>query len=103
MAGYEVTAEQLRQIATEMTNKNSELQSELDKFMSAAQGAASSWQGQAATAFQQLSIAFEGDSKKLNDSLLQIAEMVNETEKGYVTQEQAAQDSMSNITGALGG
>jgi len=103
MDGYEVTAEQLQQMATEMDERNADLQSQLDRFMSSAQQVASSWQGSAASAFQQLSVAFEGDSKKLNDALLQISEMTRETQKGYVTQEQAAQDNISNISGALGG
>jgi WXG100 family type VII secretion target len=102
MAGYQTGHAELMRAAGDLETGNADLMQQLSQFISAAEGIAGSWQGAAATAFQNLQQRFANDSTTLNNKLLEIAEQVSGTATAYQAQEDAAQSSLSNITNALG-
>jgi WXG100 family type VII secretion target len=102
MAGYEAGAPELKQAAKQMEDANANLQGQLSKLASEVEGIAGSWRGDAHTAFQTLMGRFAEDAKKLNDSLVQIAEQVSLSSTEYEQQEAQANQSLSQITNILG-
>jgi len=102
MDGYEAGSAELKQAARQMEDTNANLMNQLSQLASAVEGIAGSWKGQAHTAFQTLMGRFAEDAKKLNDSLVQIAEQVSLSSDEYDRQEAEAQQSLSQITNVLG-
>jgi WXG100 family type VII secretion target len=103
MAYFQTGSTELRQAAKSMEDGNANLMQQLSQLASAVEGVSGAWVGQAHTAFQTLMSRFAEDSKKLNDSLVQIAEQVSGSATDYDVQEQQAQQSLSAITNTLGG
>jgi len=103
MAGYTAGSDQLKQAGKEMESGNAELQGSLAALASTVEGIAGSWSGQAHTAFQTLMHRFADDAKELNNALNSIAEQIAGSATEYEAQEAQAQESISKITGALGG
>lgn len=103
MEGYSAGSPELKTAAGQMESTNTELMGQLSQLASAVEGIAGSWKGQAHTAFQTLMHRYAEDAKKLNDSLVQIAEQVSLSADEYDKQEAEAQQSLSQITNTLGG
>ena len=61
------------------------------------------WAGPAAVVFQQVMEAFGQKSKKLNDALEHIAEMLKSSGVQYETQDQDVSSQMSSLQAALEG
>jgi WXG100 family type VII secretion target len=101
MAGYTAGSAELRSAAQEMMDKNQNLMDQLKQLAAAVD--AVQWRGAAATAFQTLMTAFSNDANKLNEALMRIAEEIAASATEYDRQEEAAQQSLSGITQALGG
>lgn len=82
-------------------DKNQNLMDQLKQLAAAVD--AVQWRGAAATAFQTLMTAFSNDARQLNDALVRISEEVAASASEFDRQEEAASQSLSGITQALGG
>lgn len=102
MTGYSAGSPELKQAASQMEQANADLMGQLSQLASSVEGIAGQWAGSAHQAFQTLMGRFAEDAKKLNDSLVQIAEQVSMSADEYVKQEEAASQSLSQITNTLG-
>jgi WXG100 family type VII secretion target len=103
MAGFETGSAELMQAAGEMENANQDLQSQLSQLATAVDAVEGAWKGMAATAFQQLMMKFGQDAKSLNEALLAISEQVTGSAQAYQAQEEAANQSVSQIMSTLEG
>ena len=102
MTGYQAGSAELKKAASQMEQANADLMGQLSQLASSVEGIAGQWAGSAHTAFQTLMGRFAEDAKKLNDSLVQIAEQVSLSSDEYVKQEEEASQSLSQITNTLG-
>jgi WXG100 family type VII secretion target len=102
MDGYTTGSAELKTAASQMMDANGQLQQQLSKLASEVEGVAGSWQGQAATAFQNLMTRFHEDANKLNQALVAISDQVGLSADEYTRQEEQSHQSISNITNALG-
>lgn len=103
MAGFATGSAELQKAGQQMMQTNQELMSNLQKMMGEVEQIQSTWSGTAATAFQNLMERFSTDAKSLNTSLENIATAIDTNAKNYAQQEQEAQQSISQISAALGG
>jgi len=102
MAGFKTGAPELERAAKQLEEGNASLQQALAKLAQEVEGVQGSWGGAAAKAFHTLMEHFEGDAKKLNDSLQQISDSISSNASAYRQQEEEAEQSISAITSALG-
>jgi WXG100 family type VII secretion target len=101
--GYTTGAAELTKAAQQMESTNTQLMNNLKKLSDEVEQVASSWKGQAATAFQTLMSKFSDDAQKLNKDLDTISQAVTGNANAYRQQEDEAAQSVSAIASALGG
>ncbi|WP_371481471.1 WXG100 family type VII secretion target [Kitasatospora sp. NBC_00315] len=98
MAGqFRTTAEEMDSFAKHMGEVSEQVQGELKKLDSLVSSIASGWQGQAATAYQNLQNRFNEDARGLNEALRAIQHAIEATTKAYSEQDAAQQSSMGRV------
>jgi len=87
--------------AQQVLQTSESLQQQMRSLMSNLEPLASAWQGQAASAFQQLMERFNGDSQKLTTALGNIANALDSNAKAYNASEEENRGSIAGILGSL--
>ncbi|CAL9673346.1 ESAT-6-like protein EsxB [Actinosynnema sp. ALI-1.44] len=103
MSGYTTGTQELMQCAKDIISVDEQTQGILNQVRNTVDGVASSWQGQAATAFQTLMTRFDEDARKLQEALRAIAEQMSGSADIYARQEEEQNQSMSSLTSRLAG
>ncbi len=88
-------AQQVRQTSDEINGELNSLQSQLEPI-------AGSWQGSAASAFQQLMERWHTDAQKLTQALTGISEVLDQSNKSYTSTEESNHSEIAKILGGLG-
>jgi len=88
--------------AQQVLQVSESLQQQMRSLMNNLEPLASSWQGSAASAFQQLMERFNQDSSKLSTALGNIANALDSNAKNYSASEQQNHQSIAGILNALG-
>lgn len=102
MAGTVVTADELDALAKHIADINAQAQGHLRQVRNAAETVAGSWQGMAASAFQQLIGRFDDDARKISDALQGICESIASTSDVYRQNEEEQAQSVSKVQNLLG-
>jgi WXG100 family type VII secretion target len=98
-----VTAEELDALAKHIADVNEQTQGTLRQVGSTVDTLAGTWKGMAATAFGTLMTRFHEDASKVQEALMAIAEQISSSADVYARNEDEQQQSMTSITGRLGG
>lgn len=93
----------LHNAANDVRNTRSEVDGELKKLSGLVGEIGSQWQGQAATAFQQLGQRWGEDTNKLLQALSDIADLLDKSGTQHSVNDEEQQSSMNSIMNALGG
>lgn len=102
MAGsFGTQTDEMGKAAQQVLQVSDSLQQQMRSLMNNLEPLASSWQGQAASAFQQLMERFSGDSQKLTTALTNIANALDSNAKAYNASEEQNRSSISGILGSL--
>jgi WXG100 family type VII secretion target len=101
MASFQTGSAEMLAAVKSMEEVNQSLQQSLKNLESEVEAVAGAWQGNAATAFNNLMMKFNEDATNLNKDLSQIAEAVTGNNSNYQAQEESAQSSMTSILGGL--
>ncbi|MCX5212858.1 WXG100 family type VII secretion target [Kitasatospora indigofera] len=102
MAGqFRTTAEEMDAFAKHMGEVSDQVQGELKKLDGIVSQIASGWQGQAATAYQNLQNRFNEDAKGLNEALRAIQNAIELTTKAYAATEAAQQSALGQVAGQI--
>lgn len=104
MAGgaYTTDAATMQKAAQQVQQVSEEISQELNSLMSNLEPVASSWKGNAASAFQQLMERWRQDASKLQQALADIAQMLDATTKTYSNTEDTNSSQISAILKGLG-
>lgn len=100
--GYGTSVEEMQAAAAHVFEVNDSVQSQLSTLQNQLAPLAGAWKGQASTAFQTLMQRWDANAKTLNEALRGIGETIQVSGGAYAAQEEQEQQSMSNITNALG-
>jgi WXG100 family type VII secretion target len=101
--GYTTSQAALDKAAGQMLDTNQQLIQAMQKMASELEPLQSAWQGEAATAFQNLIQHFQDDAKTMNNALDVIANNVSANAKQYAQQEADQAQQMSSILNTLNG
>lgn len=102
-SGYTGTVQDFTNAHKQVLDVKEQVDGILKNTANTVSGLASAWQGQAATAFNNLMERFQTDAKTLQDALQGIAEQLNNAGSTYQQQEEEHSAAMSNITSQLDG
>jgi WXG100 family type VII secretion target len=104
MAGssFGTTFDEMNKAAQAVQQAVQEIQSETRSLVSSLEPIASSWQGSASSAFQQLIQHFADDSGKLVQALDAIGQALGANTKNYSAVEEQNQSSISKLLSGLG-
>ncbi|GAA0702891.1 WXG100 family type VII secretion target [Kitasatospora atroaurantiaca] len=95
MAGqFTTTAEEMQAFANRIGDVNAQIHGEIQRLNTLVDEIKAGWQGQAATAYQQLQTRFNEDAQALNKVLDEIKQAIEATTKAYSATEQEQQSSM---------
>jgi WXG100 family type VII secretion target len=92
----------MRAFSARMSEVNAQIQQELSRLNNVVSSITSGWQGDAATAYQQLQQKWNEDASKLNRVLSEMKDAIDNTASQYSSTEQEQHSSLSRITSALG-
>ncbi|NKE61929.1 WXG100 family type VII secretion target [Lentzea sp. PSKA42] len=101
MGTFSLTPEDLDALAKHIANVNDSTQGTLRQVRSSVEGVQSSWQGTAATAFQNLMTRFDEDARKVQEALMSICEQISSSSEVYKQQEAESEQSVSTIANRL--
>jgi WXG100 family type VII secretion target len=93
--------DEMGKAAQQVLQVSESLQQQMRSLMNNLEPLASSWQGQASSAFQQLMTRFNEDSQKLSTALGNIANALDSNAKNYAASEDQNRSSISGILGSL--
>jgi WXG100 family type VII secretion target len=82
---------------------NAQIQSELSSLLTRLEPLMGAWQGSAAGSFQNLKDRWHQDATKLNAALRGIGDGLKQAHGNYQVTEEHTQQSMTSLTGRLGG
>lgn len=101
MAGVVTDVGQMEVAANHVQTVNSQLQGTINSLKGRCEESSSAWQGGAQTAFMNLMARYGDASRRMQESLDEIAVKIRENGKGYDAAEQANQDAI-HAAGASG-
>lgn len=101
MSSFGTETDAMGKAAQQVLQVSESLQQQMRSLMNNLEPLASSWQGQAASAFQQLMERFNGDSQKLTTALGNIANALDSNAKSYNAAEEDNRGSIASILGSL--
>lgn len=102
MAGqFKTTAHEMDAFAKKIGEVNQQVQGEIQKLNSLVDSIASGWQGQAASAYQQLQRRFGEDAQALNKVLDEIKQAIETTTKLYAATEHDQLSGMNHTGSGL--
>lgn len=101
MASFNVTTEELDALAKHIGEISDQIQGQARTVKGAADGVASAWSGNAASAFQNLMMRMDEDVKKLDQALQSIMEQIASTSDVYRRNEEEQESSVSGIASRL--
>lgn len=101
--GFKGTPADFADAHQKVNNTKSEMDAQLSKLRSEIEATRGAWEGQAATVFNQVMEAFDEKSRKLNDALQHISDMLQSSGVKYETQEQDVHQQLSSLQQALNG
>jgi WXG100 family type VII secretion target len=101
-ASFGTTFDEMSKAAQAVEQTVQDIGAEQRKLMSALEPIASSWKGQAASAFQQLMQRFNEDAGKLTQALDAIGQAMSANNKNYSQVEQQNNSSITNLLSSLG-
>lgn len=101
MSGFNVTTADLDALAKHIGTISEQIQGQARTVRDAAQGVASGWSGNAATAFQSLMTRMDEDVVKLDRALQAIQEQIASTADVYARNEEEQESSVSSIANRL--
>ncbi len=102
MSAMEATPAELDALAKRIMEVNETTQGHLRQVRGAAETVASSWKGNAATAFQNLINRFDDDGRKVQEALRAIAEQIASSSEVYARQEEENKSAVSDVMNRLG-
>ena len=104
MAGssYGTSFDEMSKAAQSVQQTVQQIQSETRSLISSLEPISSSWQGSAASAFQQLIQRFNDDATKLTQALDAIGQALSSNTKNYSAVEEQNQSSISKLLSGLG-
>jgi WXG100 family type VII secretion target len=104
MAGssYGTSFDEMNKAAQSVQQTVQQIQSETRSLISSLEPISSSWQGSAASAFQQLIQRFNDDATKLTQALDAIGQALSSNTKNYSAVEEQNQSSISKLLSGLG-
>ena len=102
MGQFRTTAEEMRAFSARIDQVNSSIQRELSSLNNLAGSMTSGWQGQAATAYNQLQQRWNEDATKLNRVLDEIKQAIDATTRQYSATEEEQRSSLSNVSAHFG-
>lgn len=104
MAGsFGTSFDVMQKAAQQVDQVSQEINAELRSLLSQIEPVASSWKGQASTAFQTLMTRWHEDATKLTQALQGISESLSSSTKTYSAAEDSNQQQISKISAILGG
>jgi WXG100 family type VII secretion target len=101
MSGFTATPAELDALAKHIGDISDQIQAEARTVQGAADGVASGWSGNAATAFQSLMARMNEDVTKLDRALQAIQEQIASTADVYARNEEEQEQSVTGIAGRL--
>ena len=102
MGQFRTTAEEMRAFSARIDQVNSSIQQELSSLNNLVGSITSGWQGQAATAYNQLQQRWNEDATKLNRVLDEIKQAIDATTRQYSATEEEQRSSLSNVSAHFG-
>ncbi|MCA1674834.1 MAG: WXG100 family type VII secretion target [Actinobacteria bacterium] len=99
---YGTSIEEMQAAANHVHEVNESVQGQLSSLRNQLAPLAGAWKGQASTAFQTLMTRWDTNARSLNEALRGIGESIQSSGTTYAQQEEQQQQTMSNITNALG-
>lgn len=104
MAGsFGTSFDVMQKAAQQVDQVSQEITTELSSLLSQIEPVASTWKGQASSAFQALMDRWHTDATKLTQALQGISESLGASTKNYSAAEDSNQQQISKITAILGG
>lgn len=94
MAGVVTDVGQMEAAANHVETVNAQLQSTISGLKGRCEASSTAWAGGAQDAFQALMVRYGDSSRRLQDSLAEIAVKIRENGKGYDAAEQSNQDAI---------
>ena len=101
MSAFTATPEELDALAKHIGDISDQIQGQARTVKGAADGVASAWGGNAATAFQNLMMRMDEDVRKLDQALQSIQEQIASTSDVYRRNEEEQESSVSGIASRL--
>ena len=101
MSGFTATPAELDALAKHIGDISDQIQAEARTVQGAADGVASGWSGNAATAFQSLMARMNEDVTKLDRALQAIQQQIASTADVYARNEEEQEQSVTGIAGRL--
>jgi ESAT-6 family protein len=93
MSGYKVSPEDIRNVAQQVTNQASEIETQRASLLAQIQGLGDTWQGTAAAALQALYEKWDSDARALTQTLTEIGQTMQQAATAYqVTEEGITHD-----------
>ncbi len=102
MTSFNTETDTMAQASRHVDEVNSQIEGQLRTLGSQLAPLAGAWQGMAATSFQNLMVRFNENADKLRAALQGISTEIAGSSTTYAAEDEAQQQSMSNITNALG-
>jgi WXG100 family type VII secretion target len=101
MASVITDVAQMEAAAGHVESVDAELQGIINGLRGRAEASAASWQGGAQVAFQSLMTRYDDASRRLQESLADIAERIRANGKGYAASEEANAQAIGSVGGSL--
>lgn len=101
MSAFGTQTDEMARAAQQVLQVSESLQQQMRSLMNNLEPLATTWKGQAASAFQQLMDRFNTDSQKLSTALGNIANALDANTKNYNASEEQNHSAIASILGGL--
>ncbi|OQO91101.1 WXG100 family type VII secretion target [Saccharomonospora piscinae] len=101
--GFTGTPEQFQQAYQDVDQIKGSMDQNLNQLRSNIEATQAGWQGEAAKAFQNVMNAFDEKTRKLNEALANIGELLQQSGVKYQQAEEEQNSAISNIGNTLSG
>ena len=102
MTGFGTETDTMQQASRHVLDVNEQVGTQLRTLGSQLAPLEGAWVGQASTAFHQLMVRFNENAQKLRTALEGIGDQISGASTTYATEDESQQQTMSQITNALG-
>ena len=98
---FRTSAETMQAASTHIADVNASVTGTLSSLRSTAEGSRASWEGAAATAFTGLMTRWDEDSRKLNQALAEISELIAQNATNYTVTDTSGVDALKSAGSGL--